>query len=189
MSNPLFDTVLPEKLAKRGQRIDFKSKISDFERLVEIIATDLAGIAAASRPRNWQAGQVEIRLEFARVGSGKGIPAVNGRVLARVPAICQRCLEAFDLALDAPLRLLLLEADEETGEIPDFAGYEVWEMESDNIRPIDIVEESLVMAMPLAPVHATMKDCGARFEINEEDEAEQVRPFADLKSQMERSNT
>ncbi len=78
MSNPLFDTVLPEKLAKREQHIDFKSKISDFERLVEIITVDLAGIAAASRPRNWQAGQVEIRLEFARAGSGKGIPAVNG---------------------------------------------------------------------------------------------------------------
>jgi len=62
-------------------------------------------------------------------------------------------------------------------------------MESDSIRPIDFVEESLVMAMPLAPVHDSREECGARFEINKEVEAEQVRPFADLKSQMKRSKT
>lgn len=188
MANPLFDRVLPKELASLGQVIEVKGKVSDFNRLVEIVEADLAAVSEDVRPRRWRAAPVDIRLEFAWVDAPQEIPAVTGRVSAQLPAVCQRCLEAFELTLDASLSMLLVRPDVESGESPDPAEYEVWELEEETLRPLDLVEESLVMALPLAPTHESRDSCGTLVEEIAESGSETTRPFADLKSQLEKSN-
>lgn len=188
MANPLSDRVQPKELATRGQCIEFKGKVSDFERLAEIVEADLAALSAELRPRGWRAAPVAIRLEFAWAGGPQQIPAINGRIIAKIPAVCQRCLEAFELELDSSVRMLLAGPDAEPGETPDLAEFEVWELDEETLRPLDIVEESLVMAMPLAPTHDFDESCVALANELVESGPDTARPFADLKSRMEKSN-
>ena len=184
MANPLFDRVLPKESAARGQLIECKGKVGDFERLVEIIEADLAVVPEDIRPQRWRAEPVDIRLEFGWVDGLQGIPGITGRASAHIPVVCQRCLEAFELSLDASLKMLVVKP----GEWPDLPEYEVWELEEEALRLVDLVEESLVMAMPLAPSHDSLESCARPAVENTESGPEKVRPFADLKSQMEKSN-
>jgi uncharacterized protein len=49
--------------------------------------------------------------------------------------------------------------ESETGEsVPE--GYEALVVEQGRLRPIDVVEDELIMALPLVPRHARSDDCG-----------------------------
>jgi len=188
MSNPLFDCVPLDDLAEKRQHIEFKGKVSDFVRLVEIAEVALAAVSGNQRPRRWRAAPVEIRLDFAWMDAEQRIPTVSGRVSAQIPMVCQRCLDVFGQSLDAAVTLLLVRADAQYAELAGFADYEVWEIEEKAIRPLDIVEESLVMAIPLAPRHESEVSCGALATEIAESGLKMTRPFADLRSQMEKSD-
>jgi len=82
----------------------------------------------------------------------------------------------------AELRLLF-GAEQSAGD----GGYEVWELKEDELCPADLVEEALIMAMPFSAMHDFDAPCVKADAV--EDRAEKtVRPFADLKSQMDREN-
>jgi uncharacterized metal-binding protein YceD (DUF177 family) len=80
--------------------------------------------------------------------------------------------------------LLLRSADADTAQ----GEYEIWEVEEDVIRPFDIVEEALIMALPLSALHQSHKKCGPLLEGLASDDNETVRPFADLRSRMNETN-
>lgn len=189
MANPLFDRVLPSDLAENRQHIEFKGKVADFERLVEIAEAELSAVSSDRWPRRWRAAPVEIRLDFAWMDAEQQIPTVSGRASAQIPMVCQRCLEVFGLSLDASLKMLLVRPNVQYAELAGFADYEVWETEEKALRPFDIVEESLVMAMPLAPRHESEVSCGALAAEIAESGLKMAHPFADLRSQMEKSDT
>jgi uncharacterized metal-binding protein YceD (DUF177 family) len=88
------------------------------------------------------------------------------------------------LELSADLRLLF--AGEET-QAADESGFEVWELEEETLRPLDIVDEALVMAVPLAVLHEDDETCRAPDKVVEE-RRDTIRPFAALKAQMEKDN-
>ena len=182
MANPLLDRVQPELLAERGQSIEFKGKVGDLPRLVQIVEADLAVVDEAARPRGWKDRPLEVRLEFGWLDPDHRVAAVSGRVAALIAAICQRCLEVFEWPLDTEFRLVV-SRDEEGG--PE--GHEVWVTDEDSIRPLDLVEEAVVMALPLSPKHAMAGECGPLGQTLEAREPDTVRPFADLRAQMDRS--
>ena len=182
MANPLFARILPKEAAALGQVIDCKGVIGDFDRLVEIVEADIAAVFESGQPENWRAMPVDIRLEFDWADGNKGIPAISGRASTQLPAICQRCLKVFDLSLDSSVDIVVVT----TAESADVDGHEVWELEDEAFRLIDVVEEALVMAM--APTHEADESCAALTNENTDSESETVRPFADLRSQIEKKN-
>jgi len=184
MANPLFARILPKEAAARGQLVEYKGKVSEFDRLMEIVEADIAAISENSQLQNWRDASVDIRLEFAWADGMQGIPAIDGRASAQLPAVCQRCLKAFELSLDTSVNMLVVTA----AESADVKRHEVWELEDEALRLIDVVEEALVMAMPLAPTHATGESCIALTIENTESGSETARPFADLRSQMGKTN-
>ena len=99
--------------------------------------------------------------------------------------MCQRCLEPFDLPLRTTLKMLLLKSADATTVQDEF---EIWEVEGNGIRPLDIVEEALIMALPLSAVHQPPDLCGPLAENVTDDNKETVTPFADLRSRMSKSN-
>ena len=183
MANPLLDRALPGDLADRSQVFDIKGKISEFPRLLEIVASELERLPAAARPRAWRATPVAIRLEFAWADGRREIPAVEGDLAAELAAVCQRCLEPFVLPISARVKMLLMS----DAAASQREGFEVWELQEETIRPLDIVEEALIMAMPLATVHGSSDDCGALADTIAGDEASTTRPFKDLRSRMEKT--
>ncbi len=186
MANRLLDRVSPEELANNTQTFETKGKIGDFGRLVEIVEADLAEISAESRPANWRTSPVQIRLKCAWADDRQEVPALSGCVSARIAAVCQRCLEPFELAVETEINLLMLRSAE---DLPGNDNVEVWQVEEDTIRPLDIIEESLVMALPLAAMHEPPDLCGPLTrELRADGSADVVRPFADLRTQMDKSN-
>jgi uncharacterized protein len=186
MANPLLDRESPQDLATQGQVIEFKGKVADFARLVEIIEADLAATPAASRPVAWRAAPVEIKLEFGWSDDRRETPSLSGRVQAGIAAVCQRCLEPFVFTLETELRLLFMKSP---AALRENVSEDIWEVEEETVRPLEIVEESLIMALPLAPMHDPVELCGPLIgELRREADNEPVgsdRPFAELRAQMD----
>jgi len=185
MANPLLDDVLPAELAERSQFFEIKGEVGDFARLVEIVEKDLATIGGSDRPRKWRQTPVAIRLAFAWADKERALPRVTGRVSARLTTVCQRCLEAFELPITADIDVLLRSVGSESQRHAAAGDAETWELEKEKLRLVDLVEESLVMAMPLAPMHETKGRCGPLARDMEEIEESMARPFANLRSQMD----
>ena len=182
MANPLLDRVLPKDSADRSQVIEFQGKVGDFERLSGIVENDLGNLEPAQRPRKWRDGPVQTRLEFGWVDAGNEWPAVDGTIDAGLTLVCQRCLEPFRMPVEASFRMVFTAPE---GDTETLSGYDNWELDEDTVRPIDIVEEALVMTLPLAPVHGSIEDCGPVAGQISKEKQDTVRPFANLRAQLD----
>jgi uncharacterized protein len=181
MGDPLRDRRTAQDWAKRGQVIEIAEKIGGFTRLAGIVEKDLETLRPARLPHDWRDATVVGRLQFGFADAQRDVPALEGRVAVTVDAVCQRCLEPMRLPLETELRLLF---DVGGSGIDAGDGYEVWELEDQRLRPLDVVEEALVMALPLAAMHADA-ECSAATA----DEREKAtRPFANLRGQMDGGN-
>ena len=185
MANPLFEYAAPVELARRRQTIDLKGRVVDFQRLVEIVEAELADVERSSRPANWQDSTVLIKLDFGFFDSQQQQPLVSGIVKTRLAVRCQRCLEPFLLPLQTDLDMLMIERGDNWKGADS---QEVWEYEPGAFRPGDLVEESLVMALPLAAMHQESEECAATNSTVVDEAKDTVRPFADLRSQMNKMN-
>jgi uncharacterized protein len=92
--------------------------------------------------------------------AGSGILQITGKVQAAPMLECSRCLENFAFDIDAgvdielaPARALSAEAEHELagGEL-DTEFYE-----GDEIEPLEIVKEQLLISIPMVPLHSP--DC------------------------------
>lgn len=187
MNDPLRDRRSVADLASRGQVIEISSVIGDFSRLSDVVAADLERLAAADVPLDWRNRPVTGRLEFGAIaGDGRAAKLV-GEISATLVSVCQRCLAPFEWELATAVRLLLVEAGE---GVASHDGLELWELDSGEARPLDIVDEALVMAMPLAVRHAELDDCvelesGKRPDPAPAESGERMTtPFAGLAEQM-----
>ncbi len=179
MGNLLKHRRPPAELASSGQVFDLKEELSSFERLVEIVEEDFRTLSPGDAPPNWRQSPVAIKLRFEWADVRRQYAAVEGSIATTIPAVCQRCMEPFGLTLKMPLKLMFAGSDSTT-----VAGeqYDVWELDEEVVSPLDIVEEALIIAMPLAALHGSGTECGAVDDHEGPGSAETVRPFADLKS-------
>ena len=98
---------------------------------------------------------------------------------------CQRCLEAVEVAVDAHGRLVFVESEEAAAGLP--ASHDPVTMSNGRVSLPDLVEEELLLALPLIPAHP---DEGCRQEPQAEDSqaAPTQRPFAGLRELMKTVN-
>jgi uncharacterized metal-binding protein YceD (DUF177 family) len=185
MADPLFDRFLPERLASQGVAVDLTLKLGQLARIAEIIADDLAGYEAEFDLEGWRDLPVAIRLSFGWADQRESVVMSKGEVETSVPAICQRCLKPFALPLWASLDLLYAKAND---DVEGDGGIEVWELEDDLLRPLDVVEEALILAIPFSPTHQEARDCEPLAGTGPEGEAEMQSPFAGLREQLQDKN-
>ena len=180
MGDPLRDRRPLRELAANRQTIEIKAKIADFERLVEVVGTDLSRLPADEVPQDWQNSEVTGRLAFGFEDAQDGVVLLDLALAVRLPAQCQRCLGAFEMPVETDLRIALAAPGQEVAEAGE---REVWEWDEDRPRAIDIAEEALIMALPLSARHERSKDC---IEIEAADEQEETTtPFASLRAQLD----
>jgi len=185
MGNPLRERRTAADLAAGAQVIEIANKISDFEQLSVIVDADLAALNADRMPTGWRDSAVEGSLEFGFADAQQLLPKVSCRVGVTVDAVCQRCLEAFRLPLEVSADLLLLEFEQDAD---GFDELEVWELEDTLLRPQDIVEEMLIMALPFSAMHVDSGSCKALSPEAEESAEKITTPFAALRDQMAQDN-
>lgn len=182
MANPLLVRALPASLADRGQAIEVVEEISFFKRLAGIVEADLGALPAEKIPPRWRESPVTIDLQFGWADARERLPQLSGTLEARIDAVCQRCLEPCEVRLGQTVRLLL--AGEEIAGASD-DGAELWELDEEMIRPLDVVEELLIMALPMAAKHASMDDCSNPVVQTIPMATDNVKPFADLKARID----
>ena len=136
----------------------------------------LARLAPLLRERE---GTAHGKLRFHRVA---GAPAAEGRVTATLHLTCQRCMGELALAVDAPCRLVFAEEDA-ADAVP--ADEELMTTRGGRISLAELVEEELLLALPLVPRHGEGTECSMRAagQAPAADERKQ-RPFAGLRDLM-----
>ena len=184
MGNLLRDRRTPSELAESGQVIDFSEKLSEFEKLVEIVESDLETLDPDTLPLDWRDSIVAGQLSFGFADAQCEVAALEGEATATLDAVCQRCLSAFQMPLKAELRLLF---DANESALADDESYEIWELEEEKFRPLDLIEEALIMSMPLVAMHVDDETCH-RVDTPVAASGEKIRPFASLKAQMKDGN-
>jgi uncharacterized protein len=184
MANLLRERRPVAEWASVAQVIEIAEKIGSLKGLAEVVAADLAALDAEKRPSGWRESVVSGELQFDFLDPERRVPAVTGSATTEVSVVCQRCLEPFRLTLAVEARLLLLEKQE---TVDGYDGFEVWELEEKTLRPQDLLEELLIMALPFSAMHDNMAACKA-FSSEDEGVDELTRPFAALRSRMERND-
>ena len=181
MGNPLRDRRPLAELAAKGQVIEIADKIGNFKGLAEIVEADLGTLDADKIPQDWRDAALTGRLEFGFADAQKRVATIEGDVSVVIDAVCQRCLDSFRLPLTAELRLMPVSGSVQANESGE---YDVWELDDEMVCPADIVEEALIMAMPLAAMHGVAEEC-RKYDQDANDAEQTTKPFADLKSQLE----
>lgn len=146
MSAELDRLLEPEALAARGLKFSAETPMSDWPRLE---ALDLPGPAPDR----------VVRVDVAFRADETGVPVLEGELTARVRCICQRCLEEMELELRARPKLVF-GGDEALGAAAEASGYELCELEPGaTLR--QLLEDEVLLSMPVFPVHERSEDCGA----------------------------
>jgi uncharacterized protein len=71
---------------------------------------------------------------------------------------CQRCLEPYQEHLAERVTLALTDV-ESGGAAPE--GFETVELENGRLLPARLIEDEIIVAVPLVPKHARIEDCGS----------------------------
>lgn len=123
-------------------------------------------------------GEVEYELDFDK--DLAGVSGVHVRARTALPLICQRTLERFEqpVEIDAKLGFIVDEADE--AALP--AGYEPLLLDPAGLRPADVIEDELILALPVFPVKPGTQEMEREWTDTATEVAAKPNPFAVLKN-------
>jgi uncharacterized protein len=93
-------------------------------------------------------GEVEVDIQFRRHPRLK-TPQFSMRVQTRLRLVCQRTLEAFEFEVDSTVNGLFLASMQMADEIDE--DVEVYELSQGNVSLLELVEEELLLAVPMIP--------------------------------------
>lgn len=122
---------------------------------------DLRGrIPLAAMPRVRESvsaldGEAEVELHFRREGR---VPTVSGRVAATLTLQCQSCMEPLLLPVESEVHLGVVATLEQADALPETLE-PLLMGEASSIPLLDIVEDELLLALPIIPRH---EQCSAK---------------------------
>lgn len=129
-------------------------------------------------------GEVGVSLTFGTDDAAR--PAVTGRIRASLVLQCQRCLEGVTVEVEASPRLVVCRSEAEAERLPE--GVEPMMYEGEPLSVRELVEDELILALPIVPRHGGQ--CVAVPDGRDGDEGEQAsdtqRPFRDLRKLLDR---
>lgn len=161
-----------QAFAQAGATLSGQNSLSEFERLLEE-----AGPRASQRPVGWRA-RGEMRLDAG--GFAQSWLHLEGKV--SLPLTCQRCLGAVDMEV-AVARSFRFVATEAQAEDEDEEAEEDVLALSRDFDLLALLEDELLMALPLVPRHDT---CPTEVKLSVQDadfetaQAAKPKPFAAL---------
>ena len=120
-----------------------------------------------------ESGECRYRVEFGRDEFGVAFCEIQAE--AAVPLVCQRTLETFALPVRIEQRIGLVKDEREEAGLPP--GYEpVQPPEDGRIHPAELIEDELILALPVVPVRPGSEAVEGHWAGDAEPEAEDERP-------------
>lgn len=178
MSADLPGTSVPEVLdawrmvaARRG--FEGRLPLAAMTRLRDSLCLD-----KGEQGREGDAGHARFSLDFDR--DALQVAYVELRIEAALPLECQRSLRRFELPVSVVQRLGLLRDEADEASLPE--GYEPLLVPEDGmLRPAELVEDELILAVPVVAVAPGTEAMERDWPAGEE-EQRKASPFAALES-------
>lgn len=123
-------------------------------------------------------GEVEYELDFDK--DETGVSGVRVRAKTALPLVCQRTLERFDHPVEIDAKLGFIVDEEDEAALP--AGYEPLLLDAAGLRPADVIEDELILALPVFPVKPGTQEMQREWKGGVADDAAKPNPFAVLKN-------
>ncbi|HVC27993.1 MAG TPA: YceD family protein [Gammaproteobacteria bacterium] len=127
-------------------------------------------------------GQASAKLQVMHDG---GQVSVQGTVEANLVLTCQRCFGNLVFPVKADFNLAWVRSEKEATGLPDV--YEPLLSGSGRVKIADLIEDELLLALPMAALHTVPQDCGvgarstSRRAVTDAKEKRR-KPFAALES-------
>lgn len=169
---PLPDKIDPWRLTAEGGRLEGVLALASLPRLAaELEHTE---------------GEVSVAL--ATGVDSQGLRYIIGRLQTGIALICQRCLGPLQWPLDIAVSLALVRNEMMADRLPE--QYEPLVVADGLIRVADLVEDELLLALPLIPQHDQIQQCethvGQASSASEPvPDAKKRQPFAVLASLLQ----
>lgn len=153
-------------LVAQGSKLDFLCELNSLSRLAPMLRDTR--------------GNVNGRFRFHSEG---GLAAAVGRLQATLALTCQRCLDEVAVPVDTECRLVFAEQEWVDLQLP--ADYELVTTHGGRISLAELVEDELLLALPLVAMHGEGSDCRPQ-PAGESTAAREPtqRPFAGLRGLM-----
>lgn len=107
---------------------------------------------------------------------------VTGQVAAQMNVICQRCLEPMPLRLNVEIKAAVVWNEEQATQLS--SELEPWIGQDERINAYELLEDELLLALPIMPAHQ-QQDCKGLSSFTTEPEeiiSDRQKPFANLAS-------
>jgi uncharacterized protein len=104
-------------------------------------------------------GDVEVDVQF---GIDEKIRFIKGWVKAHLNVQCQRCLELFAFEIISDFVFVIVRTDADAKKLPQ--RFDPVMIKNDSLNISDMVEEELIINLPLVPMHAEA-DCKVKLPI------------------------
>ena len=131
-------------LANRGAALEGAIALSQLGRLRELLGSSDGEVAARLEFRRNHDDSLQLELQYT----------------ARLVLTCQRCLEPMVHEVDERIDFAVADNEDSQAVLPQ--GRDLIALEGDRFRPADLIEDELIVSLPLVPRHGddqTLGDC------------------------------
>lgn len=136
MRKPIPDLIAPAQAAAQNKHYQFTVPQQQFPRLMGMLHGQ-----EGTEP-------VEVDLRFF-VEPESGLPAFKLRFKSQYPLQCQRTLEDFLHPVEETLQGVFVDTQGAEKLVPE--DYDVWPVETSSIKPWQLIEDELLLAVPIVP--------------------------------------
>ena len=110
----------------------------------------------------------------------------TGTVRGTLPLLCQRCLELVAMPVDGEFALALCDTGLDAEALAPVADrLERWDHDAPTLVPASLIEEWILLELPMVIVHPRLEDCGALARSVEGPATGTQTPFAGLQDLLQ----
>lgn len=135
-------TIEPERFAKANRVCEGEINFDQMPSLCECL--------------HEKSGKALVNMQFSLNEEGRVIVDMN--IKATLVLECQRCLNGMPFKIDVQTRLTPIKQESDAADLP--SGLEAFLLGDEFVSPITLVEENLLLEVPIVPMHEN-EDCSA----------------------------
>lgn len=163
MSQQLPEQIDPFRLARQRRVLSGQIDVVRMKRLAPLLYSS--------------EGAARVELEFG-VDTDLHVQYMRGNVSVDLQMSCQRCLQPMTQHVEATIALGLVTTQRQSDEMPTH--YEPLLVENDTVFLVDVIEDELLLALPIVAVHPP-EACAAQVATSDDaPEPRRENPFAKL---------
>jgi uncharacterized protein len=161
-------------LVARAEPVEIECALRDLPRIAPLLTRGI--------------GSAQATFRFYRLGQGRAeFDAARCEVRATLTLTCQRCLAELELLLETQTEMAFVADEADVGAVPE--SHDPVLMTAGTVSLAALVEEELLLAMPIVPVHRDEARCGPSAEAETVDAPASPptqTPFAALREMMKK---